>query len=38
MSVRELWGLMPLSEKIGAVLFPFGFCALIWGIAVITPN
>lgn len=36
-AIAALWKSQPLSEKIGAVLFVFGFPLLILGLMVIAP-
>ena len=36
-AVKQLWAIMPASEKIGCIVFAFTFPILITAIAVILP-
>jgi hypothetical protein len=37
MPIIQLWNIMPISEKIGAVLFAITFPVLVLGCAVVLP-
>ena len=37
MTIRELWQIMPRSERIGCVVFPPIFLALFWALWAMTP-